>query len=159
MCKDNVIEKCIGQQIQWISGSDPTKQKKRKGKGKKKSTVLVKADSFFNFFETVDAEKNDEAGKDEDSDDADEGKESDAKLDSDDNDPQAEQMEKDFDLGSTIRDDLIPQALEYFLGVVDDSSEDSEGDWGEDDDEIENAEDEDGKKKDKEPKSQECKQQ
>jgi nucleosome assembly protein 1-like 1 len=156
MCKENVIEKCIGQQIQWISGADPTKQKKRKGKGKKKSTVLVKAESFFNFFETVDADKpSNEPGKDESSDDAEEGKETDAKLDSDDNDPQAAQMEQDFDLGSAFRDDLIPQALEYYLGVVDDSSEDSEGDWGEDDedDDEEEANSQDGKKakKAKEP--------
>lgn len=27
-------------------------------------------------------------------------------------------MEQDFDLGATIRDELIPLALEYYLGVV-----------------------------------------
>jgi hypothetical protein len=27
-------------------------------------------------------------------------------------------MDEDFDLGTTFRDDLIPLALEYYLGVI-----------------------------------------
>ena len=57
MSKPNVIEKCLGQAIDWVEGADPTIQKKRKGKGKNKEQVWVKAESFFNFFETVDANK------------------------------------------------------------------------------------------------------
>ena len=55
MSKPNVIEKCVGTEIQWTEGSDPTKEKKKtkkkqKGGGKKTITKIVKCDSFFNFF-------------------------------------------------------------------------------------------------------------
>lgn len=114
MCKQNVIEKCIGSTIQWSPGCDPTKTKKKKGKGKKKTTVLVKAESFFNFFETVDTEKSEKPKNEK----ADEKADDDSAEDDEDRDPQAEQMEQDFDLGSTIRDELVPNALEYYLGIV-----------------------------------------
>ena len=43
--------------IEWSPGSDPTKEKKKKKvkKGGKKTnvTVMVKTESFFNFFETI----------------------------------------------------------------------------------------------------------
>lgn len=59
MSSNNVIERCEGCEINWTAGSDPTKTKKKKKqkKGGKKVnvTVTVKCDSFFNFFESVDA--------------------------------------------------------------------------------------------------------
>jgi nucleosome assembly protein 1-like 1 len=114
--KPNVIEKLVGTPITWKAGCDVTKTKKKKGKGKKKHTVEVKAESFFNFFETVEAEK-----KEVDQDSSDEKQE-----DGDEHDAQAEQMEQDFDLGTTIRDELIPSALEFYLGVVDEDLSDDE---------------------------------
>jgi len=43
--------------IEWTPGSDPTKEKKKKKikkNGKKSNvTVMVKTESFFNFFETI----------------------------------------------------------------------------------------------------------
>lgn len=61
MSRQNVIEKCIGTTIEWAAGSDPTHQKKKKKKkvqGKYKNiSVNVKTDSFFNFFETVEAKE------------------------------------------------------------------------------------------------------
>jgi hypothetical protein len=39
-------------------------------------------------------------------------------------------MEQDFDLGVTLRDGLIPHALEYYLGVIEEDSDVSEGDYG-----------------------------
>lgn len=47
------VDFCVGSTIEWTSGSDVTKIKKTKGKGKKKTTVIVKANSFFNFFESI----------------------------------------------------------------------------------------------------------
>ncbi len=35
-------------------------------------------------------------------------------------------MEQDFDLGTMIRDELIPNALELYLGVVDQDLSDDE---------------------------------
>lgn len=126
MCKQNVIEKCIGTEITWMPGCDVTKTKKKKGKGKKKVNVTVKCESFFNFFETVATEKKPEKAPTGDSD--------------EEPDEEAEQMDEDFDLGTTFRDDLIPLALEYYLGVIeqdqggDDDGEDDD-DEGDDDDE------------------------
>ena len=50
-------------EIEWSQGSDPTKEKKKKKvkKGGKKSnvTVMVRTESFFNFFETIDISEED----------------------------------------------------------------------------------------------------
>ena len=108
MCKQNVIEKCIGTPISWQPGCDTTHAKKKKGKGKNKQTVLVKCPSFFNFFETVQTEKEVTPGGEE----AQKGQE-------DSEDTQAEQMEADFDMGCKIRDEVVPLALEYFLNALD----------------------------------------
>lgn len=127
MCKQNVIEKCIGTPITWMPGCDVTKTKKKKGKGKKKTMVIVKCESFFNFFETVEtAEKSKKPKPDDDED--------------EEPDEDAEQMDEDFDLGTTFRDDLIPLALEYYLGVIEqeqggEDDEDSDGDEDMDDEE------------------------
>ena len=57
MSRPNVIERCQGMTIEWTPGSDPTKEKKKKKikkNGKKSNvTVMVKTESFFNFFETI----------------------------------------------------------------------------------------------------------
>ena len=51
MKEQNSCEKTVGTEIQWKDAScDVTKTKKKKGKGKKKVNVVVKCDSFFNFF-------------------------------------------------------------------------------------------------------------
>lgn len=79
-------------------------------------------------------------------------------------------MDEDFELGNSIKDDLIPLALEYFLGVIEQADSDEEDEDDDDDDE-----DSDGaekkKKKSKKPEmpagaaemtpqqQQECKQQ
>lgn len=130
-----------------------TKTKKKKGKGKKKVNVVVKCDSFFNFFNTVEQENKEEEDEAED------------------DDSQAEDspnmlLQKDLELGSSLRDDLVPLALEFYLGVVpqesDDDDDDMEGEGDSDDDEppkkkkapkADAAQGKDGKKQ------EECKQQ
>lgn len=63
------------------------------------------------------------------------------------------QLEDDFDFGTTIRDDVIPLALEYYLGVIDQGdSDDDDDDLPEDDDE-----DEEEKPKPKKKKADEAK--
>jgi len=159
MTKPNVVEKCVGTAIEWAAGCDPTKEKKKKKvkqNGKQKTvTTTVKCESFFNFFETVEAadlgsKKPSEA---EDSDD-DEGN----KI--------GEQMDHDFDMGNDIKDDIVPLALEYYLGVIEkeEPEDDDEDDDGDDSDEDQQP------KKGKKPKvapgggpkgpnGEECKQQ
>jgi len=121
MSSNNVIEKCEGCTINWTQGSDPTKMKKKKKqkKGGKKTnvTVTVKCDSFFNFFETIDA--NSECDHDHDNDD-DEDKDHEHGF--------GEKIDADFDIGNCFKDDLIPLALEYYLGVIEQESDDDEMD-------------------------------
>ena len=125
MARPNVVEKCIGTNIAWAQGCDPTKEKKKKkvkSGGKAKTvTTTVKADSFFNFFETVEAaEGPKKSGNDDDSDDEEN------KI--------GQQMDHDFDMGNDIKDDLIPLALEYYLGVIEKADSDGEDDDEDDDD-------------------------
>lgn len=128
--KPNVIEKCIGTEINWTAGSDPTKEKKKKkvkkaGGGKKTITKEVKCESFFNFFETIELKEKDEKSK----------KKDDSEED-DDEDDIGERMDADFDIGNDFKDDLIPLALEYYLGVIEQESDDDDEDGeGEDSDE------------------------
>lgn len=126
--KPNVIEKCIGTEINWTAGSDPTKEKKKKkvkkaGGGKKTVTKEVKCDSFFNFFETI-ALKEKEGGS----------KKKDDSEEEEDEDDVGERMDADFDIGNDFKDDLIPLALEYYLGVIEQESDDDDDDEGDDDD-------------------------
>ena len=158
MTKPNVVEKCNGTTIEWAAGTDPTKEKKKKKvkqSGKTKTvTTTVKCESFFNFFNTVEAadiKKVEAAGDDSD----------------DSNNDIGEQMDHDFDMGDDIKDDLVPLALEYFLGVIEKQEEDDEEDEDEDSEEEEKP-----KKKNKKggaggpggapqkgPNGEECKQQ
>ena len=130
MTKPNVVEKCIGTPIEWAVGCDPTKEKKKKktksGGKTKTTTTTVKCESFFNFFETVEAAElgTKPPGQEEDSEDDEENK-------------IGEQMDQNFDMGNDIKDDIVPLALEYYLGVIEkeDSDDDEDGDSGSDSDE------------------------
>jgi len=82
--------------------------------------------------------------------------------DSDDDDNRiGEQMDHDFDMGNDLKDDIVPLALEYYLGVIQKEEEDEEGD----DDDDDSDEDEKPKKKkggakggpQKGPNGEECK--
>lgn len=128
MSSNNVIEKCEGQEIKWTAGSDPTKTKKKKKqkKGGKKVnvTVTVKCESFFNFFETVNADDVDEHECDKD----DEG-------DEEHEHGFGEKIDMDYELGQSFKDDLIPLALEYYLGVIEQES-DEEDPYGDEEDDL-----------------------
>ena len=118
-------------------------------------TNTVKADSFFNFFETVEAAegpKKSTAGNEDDSDDEEN------KI--------GQQMDHDFDMGNDIKDDLIPLALEYYLGVIEKADSDDEDGDDDDDDDDEPKPKKGGKKQGKVapgggpkgPNGEECKQ-
>lgn len=159
MTKPNVVEKCIGTPIEWAAGTDPTKEKKKKkvkqGGKTKTVTTTVKTESFFNFFNTVEAA---DIKKEANGDDSDDPK----------NDI-GEQMDHDFDMGNDIKDDLVPLALEYFLGVIEKQEEDEDEDGEDDDDDEEEMPKKKNKKggaggppagaPQKGPNGEECKQQ
>ena len=58
-----------------------------------------------------------------------------AQKDDEEEDEQAEKMDDDMELGNEIKDNIIPLALEIYLGVVElGESEDEDGDDDDDDD-------------------------
>ncbi|GMH22045.1 hypothetical protein Nepgr_023888 [Nepenthes gracilis] len=133
-----ILEKAIGVEIEWYPGKCLTQKllKKKPRKGSKNTKPITKTEnceSFFNFFNPPQVPDND---NDIDEDSAEE--------------LQAE-MEQDYDIGSTIRDKIIPHAVSWFTGeaVQEDEFEamdndDDGGDEDEDEDEDEdNDEDED----------------
>jgi len=119
MSRPNTVEKCVGTEISWKQGCDPTHIKKNKKKNKKKITIMEKIPSFFDLFQTIDMTNK------EDQDEEEEG------------DEQAEKMDEDMELGNEIKDNIVPLALEIYLGVVElGDSEGEEGDEDDDDDDM-----------------------
>jgi len=55
-------------------------------------------------------------------------------------------MDHDFDMGNDIKDDIIPLALEYYLGVIAKEEEDDDSDGEGDDDSDEAPKPKKGKK-------------
>uniref|UniRef100_A0A6I9REL8 Nucleosome assembly protein 12 n=1 Tax=Elaeis guineensis var. tenera TaxID=51953 RepID=A0A6I9REL8_ELAGV len=130
---DPVLEKAIGTEIEWYPGKCLTqkvlKKKPRKGsKNTKPMTKTENCDSFFNFFTPPQIPDDD-----------------DDEIDEDTAEQLQNQMEQDYDIGSTIRDKIIPHAVSWFTGeaVQVDDFESVEDDDDDDDDEDEDDEDED----------------
>jgi len=128
------IVQCTGCDINWKSDEKNVTQKiiKKKQKNKKTGqtrniTQSLPQDSFFNFFQPIEskvenmrkilAEQNDE-------------------MDEDEFDQQAAMLEADYEIGHFIRERLIPRAVLYYTGELDDEeSEDEYDDECEDPDE------------------------
>ncbi|XP_050380529.1 nucleosome assembly protein 1;4 [Argentina anserina] len=129
-----ILEKAIGTEIEWYPGKSLTQKilKKKPRKGSKNSKPITKTEdceSFFNFFNPPEIPDTDE-GFDEETAEELQG-----------------QMEQDYDIGSTIRDKIIPHAVSWFTGeAVQDEFEDIE----DDDDDVDENEDEDEEDEDEE---------
>ncbi|KAL3506406.1 hypothetical protein ACH5RR_031788 [Cinchona calisaya] len=129
-----ILEKAIGTEIEWYPGKCLTqkilKKKPRKGsKNVKPITKTENCESFFNFFNPP------EVPDDEDD------------IDDDAAEELQNLMEQDYDIGSTIRDKIIPHAVSWFTGEAvqgDDFKDmDEDEDENEDEDDGEDEEDED----------------
>jgi nucleosome assembly protein 1-like 1 len=120
--RHGMAEKKECTEIQWKEGCNPTVKKQKKKKKGKKVTVEVKQDSFFNFFKSIDPEN---SKKDENEGDDDE----------EDHEDEQGQLQDDLDTADQIKEDLIPLALEYYLGVIEEEGADSEGEDDDGDDE------------------------
>jgi hypothetical protein len=121
---DPILEKAIGTEIEWYPGKNLTQKilKKKPKKGSKNAKPITKTEvceSFFNFFNPPQV-PDDEEDIDEETADELQG-----------------QMEHDYDIGTTIRDKIIPHAVSWFTGeaVQADDFEDM-GDDDEDDEKI-----------------------
>ncbi|KAK1258283.1 hypothetical protein QJS04_geneDACA017998 [Acorus gramineus] len=98
-----ILEKAIGTDIEWFPGKSLTqkilKKKPRKGsKNTKPITKTEKCDSFFNFFNPPQVPEDDN------------------EIDEEIAEELQNQMELDYDIGSTIRDKIIPHAVSWFTG-------------------------------------------
>nr|XP_043623265.1 nucleosome assembly protein 1;4-like isoform X5 [Erigeron canadensis] len=131
-----ILEKAIGTTIEWLPGKCLTQKilKKKPKKGSKNAKPITKTEeceSFFNFFSPPQVP--------EDEDDIDEEMAEELQN----------QMEQDYDIGSTIRDKIIPHAVSWFTGeaVQEDEFEgieddDDDNDEDDDDEELDDDEDE-----------------
>ncbi|KAK6911909.1 Nucleosome assembly protein (NAP) [Dillenia turbinata] len=148
-----ILEKAIGTQIAWLPGKCLTQKvlKKKPRKGSKNAKPITKTEdceSFFNFFNPPQVPEDDE--------------------DIDEDlvisiviytlvvavaEELQNQMEQDYDIGSTIRDKIVPHAVSWFTGeavqgdefedIDDDDDDELDEDEEEDDDEDEDEEDDD----------------
>ena len=115
-----ILDKSLATKIEWKDGCNPTiKKMKKKSKGKKVN-VEVKTDSFFNFFTDIDPENTETKEKPEGDDDEENDEEND----------ELDKLQEELDLGEQFKDDLVPLALEYYLGVID-ISDNEEEEYGE----------------------------
>ena len=107
------VEKIEGTEIKWNEGKDVTKKKvKKKQKHKKtnETRTIVKtvdAESFFNVFQSRQGVTDDDKGGDSD--------EEHALLD---------KIDEAMNLAEDLDDVLIPEALQYYLGLNDDLFDD-----------------------------------
>ncbi|GMJ07340.1 NUCLEOSOME/CHROMATIN ASSEMBLY FACTOR GROUP A 02, nucleosome assembly protein 1;2 [Hibiscus trionum] len=132
-----ILEKAIGTEIEWYPGKCLTQKllKKKPKKGSKNAKPITKTEdceSFFNFFNPPEVPEDDED------------------IDEDTAEELQNQMEQDYDIGSTIRDKIIPHAVSWFTGEamqgdldIDDDDEDEDDDIDEDDDNDDDEDDED----------------
>ncbi|XP_071715969.1 nucleosome assembly protein 1;2-like [Rutidosis leptorrhynchoides] len=136
---DPILEKAIGTTIEWLPGKCLTQKilKKKPKKGSKNSKPITKTEdceSFFNFFNPP------QVPEDEDD------------IDEDEAEELQNQMEQDYDIGSTIRDKIIPHAVSWFTGEaaqedefdgIDEDDEDDVDDDEDDDEELDDDEEDD----------------
>ncbi|XP_031486362.1 nucleosome assembly protein 1;3-like [Nymphaea colorata] len=140
-----ILEKAIGTKIEWYPGKTLTQKilKKKPKKGSKNAKPITKTEdceSFFNFFSPPEVPEDDDD------------------IDEDTAERLQNLMEQDYDIGSTIRDKIIPHAVSWYTGeaIEADDFEDIEGDEDEDDDEEdEDEEDEDDEDEDEDEDDEE----
>ncbi|KAL3642967.1 Nucleosome assembly protein [Castilleja foliolosa] len=119
-----ILEKAIGTEIEWYPGKCLTQKimKKKPKKGSKNTKPITRTEqceSFFNFFSPPKVPDEDD-------------------IDEDDAEDLQNLMEQDYDVGSIIRDKIIPHAVSWFTG---EAAQDEYGDI-EVDDEIDEEDDE-----------------
>ncbi|KAJ8564410.1 hypothetical protein K7X08_000870 [Anisodus acutangulus] len=135
---EHILENAIGTEIEWFPGKTVTQKilKKKPKKGSNDTKLIIKTEeceSFFHFFDPPQLPE-----------DAEEIDEETAEL-------LQGQMEQDYEIGSTIREKIIPHAVSWFTGGAvpideeeegDDNEEEEEEDYVEENDEEEDDENE-----------------
>lgn len=126
-----ILERAIGTEIDWYPGKNLTQKlmKKKPKKGAKNAKPVTKTEqceSFFNFFSPPQVPDDEE------------------ELDEETAESLQDLMEQDYDIGSTIRDKIIPHAVSWFTGEACQLDELEDVDEEDDEDEEDGDEDEDG---------------
>ncbi|XWS20149.1 hypothetical protein CRYUN_Cryun31cG0075800 [Craigia yunnanensis] len=127
-----ILEKAIGTKIEWYPGKCLTQKvlKKKPKKGSKSVKPITKTEnceSFFNFFNPPQIPDDDDDIDDELAEEL------------------QDRLEHDYNIGSAIRDKLIPHAVSWFTGeAVQGNEYDGLGDYDTDDVDDDDEEDEDG---------------
>lgn len=156
MIDDNepILERAIGTEIDWYPGKNLTQKlmKKKPKKGAKNAKPVTKTEqceSFFNFFSPPQVPDDDE------------------ELDEETAENLQDLMEQDYDIGSTIRDKIIPHAVSWFTGEacqldeledVDEEDDEDEEDGDEDEDEDEEDEDDEDEEEEEDVKPRKSRQ-
>jgi nucleosome assembly protein 1-like 1 len=136
-----VLDSTTSTPITWNDGCNPTVKKQKKKKAGKKVTVESECESFFNIFKTL--TQPDESSKTKSNEDDEE----------DMDDEVQEKLADDLEIAEMIKEDVIPLALEYYLGVIenegpeDDDHDHANCDHDHDDDDGEDDGDKKKKKK------------
>nr|GEY86826.1 nucleosome assembly protein 1;4 [Tanacetum cinerariifolium] len=147
-----ILEKAIGTTIEWLPGKCLTQKilKKKPKKGSKNAKPITKTEdceSFFNFFNPPQVPEDEED------------------IDEEEAEELQNQMEQDYDIGSTIRDKIIPHAVSWFTGEAveedefdgleeeDDDDEDDDEEMDDEDDEDDDDDDEEDDEDEEEGKS------
>ena len=135
MVDERILEKSESTEIIWKEGKNPTKKKQKKKQKNKKTGAIrtinktVDQESFFTFFKTQEMPPPEEMDK----------------MEKEDQEELATKLDEDFDLGNDILNEIIPEALEFYLGVVEDEFSDLDSNSDEEDDNEDGEEDnEDG---------------
>ncbi|GAV90833.1 NAP domain-containing protein/NAD_binding_2 domain-containing protein [Cephalotus follicularis] len=142
---DPILERAIGTQIEWYPGKSLTQKllKKKPRKGAKNNTPITKTEkceSFFNFFNPPQLPEDDDD------------------IDVDIVEELQDLMEQDYNIGTTIRDKIIPHAVSWFTGEAVqgdeyggiDEEEEEEDEEEDDDDDDEEEEEEDDEEEEEE---------
>ncbi|KAM7471830.1 hypothetical protein LguiA_010013 [Lonicera macranthoides] len=148
-----ILEKAIGTYIEWFPGKCLTQKvlKKKPKKGSKNAKPITKTEnceSFFNFFNPPQVPEDEE------------------EIDEDTAEELQNQMEQDYDIGSTIRDKIIPHAVSWFTGEavqgdeledIEDDDDDEEDDDNDENEDEDDEEDDDGDNEDEDEEEDEGK--
>ncbi|CAL4974429.1 unnamed protein product [Urochloa decumbens] len=141
--EEPILEKAIGTEIEWYPGKCLTQKvlQKKPKEGSKDTKPIIKTkdcESFFNFFNPPQVPEDDK------------------EIDEDMAEQLQDQMEQDYDIGSTIRDKIIPHAVSWFTGEAQDEDyddiilEDDEDNSDEDNNNDDNSDDDEDNEEDDE---------
>ena len=132
--EDYDIKEIKSDEIKWKSDEvNPTieiKQKKVKNKRTKQIKTVQKKEkipSFFSSFRNFEKKEGDKKNEDKDEDDDEEGEDE-------------MTIEDEYDQALQFKEEIIPYAIEYYLGIADDDEDDLGGEEDEEDEEEEEEE-------------------